>query len=200
MLALMLAVGLVVGLSFACSLTEASLYAVSPTYVRKLVQSGSGAGRLLERFKRKVDEPISAILILNTVANTAGAAVAGALAVRLWGAGRLLWFSVAFTLMVLFVGEIVPKVLGVVHNRRLSPVLARPLLGLIWAFYPVIAVCKAFSKALAGGRRVLHAPEDELLMMAQIGAEEGSILPIESQLIHNVLALDTVRTKEIMTP
>lgn len=200
MLALILAVGLVVGLSFACSLTEASLYTVSPTYVRKLAQSGSGAGRLLERFKRRVDEPISAILILNTIANTAGAAVAGALAVWLWGEGRLVWFSVAFTLTVLFVGEILPKVLGVVHNRGVARVLARPLRGLIWVFYPLIALCRAFSHALAGGRRVLHAPEDELLMMAQLGAEEGSILPIESQLIRNVLALDNVRVKEIMTP
>jgi CBS domain containing-hemolysin-like protein len=200
MLPLLLSVGLVVGLSFICSVTEASLYSVSPTYVRKLAQSRPGVSRLLERFKRKVDEPISAILILNTAANAGGAVIAGALAIELWGHRALPWFSVIFTLIVLFVGEIVPKVIGVVHNRGVARTLARPLMGLIWVFYPLIAVCRAFSQLLAGGRRVLHAPEDELLMMAQLGAEEGSILPIESQLIRNVLALDRVRVGEIMTP
>ena len=107
-----------------CSLTEASLYAVRSTYIRGLTESGSRAGTLLERFKENMEQPISAILIVNTAANTAGAAVAGAQARMLFGEASLFMFSACFTLCVLFFSEIIPKVLGVVYNRRAARLLA----------------------------------------------------------------------------
>ena len=92
-----------------CSVTEAALYAVRPSYVRSLRESGSSAGRVLDRMKQNMERPISAILIINTVANTAGAALAGAQAEAVLGQSFILWFSAVFTLGVLFSRRSFPR-------------------------------------------------------------------------------------------
>ena len=192
-------VAVVLVVSALCSLSEAALYAVAPGYVRQLADSGNVRGRLLTRFKENMGPPITAILILNTVANTAGAAIAGAQARFLFGESALLWFSALFTLAVLVLSEIIPKVVGVTRNRVVSRAIAVPLSGVVRALWPFVWLSQRFSDALVSSREPV-APESEVWRIADLSAEEGSILPSEAALVKNVLRLDEIKARDIMTP
>ena len=182
-----------------CSLSEAAIYAVRLPYVRQIAEGGSRAGMALSNFKENMERPISAILVVNTVANTAGAAVAGAQARILFGEASLVWFSCCFTLGVLFFSEIVPKILGVVHNRRVATLLALPWTAVIAALYPMIWLIEHVSRLLKPSE-TMSAPEEEVYQLAMLSAEEGSIMPHEAEMVSNVLRLDQVTTRDIMTP
>ena len=133
-----ISVASVITVSALCSLSEASIYAVRRPFIRTLTESGSKAGPVLEGFKSNMERPITAILIVNTAANTAGAAVAGAQASTLFGPQFFLWFSAAFTLAVLLVSEIFPKILGVVYSRPIARAIAIPWSGAIALLTPVV--------------------------------------------------------------
>lgn len=197
---LIFSVALVLGVSALCSLTEAAVYAVRMPYIRELTESGSTAGGLLTRFKRRMEEPITAILIVNTVANTAGAAIAGAQARQLFGEASIIWFVAAFTLAVLFFSEIVPKVIGVTYSRSVARAVSVPLNAAIVALYPLVWFIQRITRAIKPAEPVPDAPEEEIRQMVTLGAEEGSILPFESELVKNVLQLDEVKAQDIMTP
>lgn len=200
MLIFIVSVATVLLVSAVCSLTEAALYSVRLPYIRRLVEGGSTAGMLLKKFKDNMERPIAAILILNTAANTAGAAVAGAQANHLFGERVLVAFSISFTLAVLFFSEIIPKMLGVVYSRPIARNLALPLNLLVTVLHPIIRLVERVSKWLKPKGRVFAAPEDEVRQFAMLSAEEGSILPVEADLVKNVLALDKTTAREIMTP
>ncbi len=185
--------------SAACSVSEAALYAVRRPYVRQLAEQGSQSGKLLLRFKDNMEQPISAILIVNTIANTAGAAVAGAQAHVLFGDAALIGFSLAFTVCVLFFSEIMPKIVGVAYSRPVSQAIAIPWAAGIAMLFPVIWVIEKLSWVLKP-ERSFSAPEEEVNQLAMISAEEGSIMPYEAELVRNVLHLDKVTTRDIMTP
>ncbi|MFP6592689.1 MAG: DUF21 domain-containing protein, partial [Candidatus Latescibacterota bacterium] len=119
MIELVVAVDLAVSISAMCSLFEAVLYSVPVGHIEALAESGRTSGRILKALRDRVDRPIAAILSLNTIANTAGAAIAGAAAVKVFGDDRLVWFSVFFTLAILVLSEVIPKTLGVVYARPL---------------------------------------------------------------------------------
>jgi CBS domain containing-hemolysin-like protein len=183
-----------------CSLTEAALYSVRLPYARRLAESGSTPGRLLQKFKLNMERPIAAILILNTVANTAGAAVAGAQAGHLFGDRVVLLFSAGFTLAVLFFSEIIPKVMGVTYNRPVARYLAVPLNALTTMLYPVIRAVETVTRFLQPENPHIAFPEDEVRQVAMLSAEEGSILESEAELVKNALALDQITARDIMTP
>lgn len=194
-----LSVVIVLIVSAFCSLSEAALYAVRATYVRQIAGQGSRAGQALSAFKENMEQPITAILILNTAANTAGATVAGAQAHVLFGESSLLWFSLSFTLAVLLVAEIFPKVVGVAHSRSVAAAVALPWAAVIKVLYPLIWGVRWLSRWFKP-EESQEAPEEEVRQLAQLSAEEGSILPYEAALVSNVLRLDKVRTRDIMTP
>lgn len=193
-------VATVLGVSAVCSLTEAALYAVQAPYVRRLAQSGRRAGHILAKFKQNMEQPITAILILNTAANTAGAVVAGAQARALFGEASLYWFPAIFTVAVLFFSEILPKVAGVAYNRGIARNAAVPLNGTIAALYPLVWLSQRFSRWIYPSVGSPIAPEEEVGHMAELSAEEGSILPLEAELVQNVLRLNDVTAHDIMTP
>ena len=192
-------VTVVLVVSAICSLSEAALYAVRLPYVRQITDAGSRAGEVLTSFKERMERPISAILIVNTAANTAGAAVAGAQARMLWPETSLVWFSLFFTVAVLFIAEIIPKILGVVYNRHLAVAAALPWALMIKLLQPVIWLIERLSQLLKP-RKSLAAPEEEVHQFAMLSAEEGSIMPHEAEMVSNVLRLDELATREIMTP
>lgn len=130
MFALILTVLLAAGISALCSTTEAMLYSVPLTYIEKLREKGSRAGELLHAMRSNINQPITAVLTLNTVANTAGASVAGALAASALGPENMPLFAVGFTILILVAGEILPKTFGVsyaepfIRHPGLSPALS----------------------------------------------------------------------------
>lgn len=190
----------VVVVSAMCSLSEASIYAVRRPFIRTLSETGSAAGPILEGFKNNMERPIAAILIVNTAANTAGAAIAGAQASALFGAQALVWFSVLFTLTVLLASEIFPKIAGVAYNRPIARMVAIPWRLAIMALHPLVWLVEGVSKWVKPSGPVFAAPEDEVMQLAQISADEGSISADEADMIRNVLRLNDVTAEEVMTP
>ena len=200
MFTLLLTVTVVIAVWALCSLAEASLYAVRMPFIRTLEQSGSDAGRVLTNLKQNIERPISAILIVNTAVAAAGASIAGGQASAKFGAENLWLFSFVFTVMALFISEILPKIVGVAYNRSVAPRLARPLELLITVLYPIIWLIEQASATVTRRAPVAVAPEEEVQGMADLSAEEGSIMPYEAKLVRHVLDLDKVTAKQIMTP
>jgi len=193
-------VAIVLVMSAFCSMSESAIYAVRKTYVLTLANAGSLAGKALLDFKENMERPISAILILNTAANTAGAAIAGYQVQALFGEVALAWFTLTFTLAVLLLSEIIPKLLGVVYCRGIAPAVALPWVGLIRLLYPLIWIVEKLAVRLQPEEPALAAPEEEVEQLAILSAEEGSILPLEARLVQNVLRLNDVKAVDILTP
>lgn len=183
-----------------CSLAETAIYAVRMPYVRQLEQAGTEAGQILTGFKAKMEQPIAAILIVNTIAAAAGASLVGAQASAIFGDAKLWLFSACFTVAALLVSEIIPKIVGVAYNRKLAPLLAKPLSLTVFALYPLIWLIERAAIFIKPQVAAATAPEKEVQQLAEISAEEGSIMPYEAELVRNVLDLDKVTAEEIMTP
>lgn len=190
----------VIVVSAICSLSEASIYAVRRPFIRNLKATGSLAGAVLDDFKDNMERPIAAILIVNTAANTAGASIAGAQASALFGPQSFIWFSAVFTLAVLLLSEIFPKILGVVYSRPIARFVAVPWKGAITLLTPVVWTVERFSARLKPSGQVFAAPEDEVVQLARISADEGSISESEAEMVANVLALDDLVVGDVMTP
>ena len=200
MVELQLVVGLVIVTSAACSLFEAVLYSVPVTRIEVLAQSGRASGRILKKMRQQVDRPIAAILSLNTIANTGGGAVAGALAATALGEGNLIYFSTAFTLAILLLSEVLPKTIGVVYSGQLAPVIAQPLHVLVVMFRPLIALTQIATNLVWKGHQEHRVSDEDLLTLVGSGLRSGTLKPHEARVIENVLSMETRTTKEIMTP
>jgi len=200
MLELILAVGVAVFVSMFCSVAEAALYSMSWADIEKLRDSGSKSAELLHKLRSNVDEPITAILTLNTCAHTAGAAVAGWAWANVYGKETLWLFTVVFTVIILIFTEILPKTLGVVYSDRIAPPLARPLNGLIWLFKPVIAVMGLLSQAVSKKDSGPDHTEDDIRAIVSLTRRSGSIKSYEEKSIRNILSLDSKTVEQIMTP
>lgn len=141
-------VTIALGFSFLCSILEAVLLSVSPSYIASIVDERPKVAAVMRKLKEDVDRPLAAVLSLNTVAHTVGAAGAGAEAQRLWGSEVLAIASAVLTLLILIVSEIVPKTLGAVYWRRLLPFAARVLPPLMRAFYPLVKLSELRSESV----------------------------------------------------
>ncbi|MGD8454183.1 MAG: CNNM domain-containing protein [Phycisphaerae bacterium] len=184
-----------------CSLMEAVLLSVPRPFVAALVEQKSVAGMRLQRMKDDVDQPLAAILTLNTFAHTLGAAGVGAEAARLWGEAWVGLVSFVVTLLVLVFSEIIPKTLGAVHAKRVAPFAAWVIQGMIIVLRPVVVVCTWIAQLLSGRKRVGPAlSRDEVRGLAHMALAEGAIDHAEATLLRNLLAFREVTVEEIMTP
>jgi CBS domain containing-hemolysin-like protein len=193
---------LTLGISALCSLFEATLYSTRVTTLEAVGARGD-RGRLAQRLlrmKRHIDVPIAAILILNTIANTAGATLAGMQAADVFGASWALVFSLAFTLGILFFSEILPKTLGAVYWRRIWPFIVWPLTAMHVVLHPAIVVAQTVTSFLTRGHTTSTITEDEIIAMARMGAQAGEISPEESRMVRNIIELENRQAREIMTP
>lgn len=119
--------------SFFCSVAEAVLLCVTPSYIATLEDGGNGSAARLKQMKANVDRPLAAILSLNTIAHTVGAAGVGAEAAGIWGNTAVGYASAVMTLLILILSEIIPKTIGAVYWRQLAPVTSQAIQLLIWA-------------------------------------------------------------------
>jgi len=201
MFALILSVSVAVFVSMFCSVAEAALYSMSWADIEKLLLSGRKSAKILQSLRANVDEPITAILTLNTCAHTAGASVAGWAWANLYGTDTLWLFTLGFTVIILIFTEILPKTVGVVYNTRIAPPLARPLKGMVFVFKPLIAVMGLLSRVVHPRRRKgPEHTEDDIRAIVALTRRSGSIKPYEEQSIRNILQLDSKLVEEIMTP
>ena len=200
MLTLILAVSVAVVISFTCSLTEAALYAVPWSAIEKIRNDGRPVGEVLFRLRSNVEKPIAAILTLNTVANTAGSAVAGAAFMAVFGGEYMGVFAAAFTCIILMLGEIVPKTLGVAYCTPIMLAVAIPLQWAMRLLSPLIWLLGLLTRAVTPQTRGPQISEDDICAITSLSREAGRIKDYEERFVRNVLALDQKRVYDIMTP
>ena len=200
MFELLIVVTLVVLASGACSLVEAVLYSVAPSHIDSLDRAGDPRGPVLRNLRSQVDRPIAAILSLNTIANTGGAALAGAIASSVLGSYWIGYFSAGFTLAILLFAEIIPKTAGVTYARKLAGPIATPLEKLVKIATPVIWVSRFVTKIISSNHEDEHVSDEELLQIVRRGLSTGDLQPHEANVISNVLKLETTTAAQILTP
>lgn len=199
MLLLTLYVSVAIGVSFICSVLEAVLLSISPSYIAQLRQQGHPAAESLTRLKADIDRPLASILTLNTIAHTIGAAIAGAQAAIVFGSQWLGAFSAVLTFAVLLFSEIVPKTIGATYWRQLAPTAATVLRWMVWALTPFVWFSEQITKRLASGH---EAPKmrDELSAMALLAKESGEFAEGETKILNNLLGIQDVPVTQVMTP
>lgn len=200
MLALTITVILALLISFVCSMSEAALYSVPLSHVEHLRNSGSASGKSLARLRYNIERPIAAVLTLNTVANTAGASLAGAFAASVFGASVLPIFAALFTISILFLSEIIPKTLGVAYARTLAPIIARPLSFIVFITLPIIYLSNMVTRLITPVRQEAVATEADVHALVGLSRSAGAIKSFEALTIKNILELDRKRVREVMTP
>jgi len=186
--------------SFFCSLLEAVLLSVPRTHIAVLRDAGSNAADRLERMKEDIDQPLAAILTLNTFAHTLGAAGVGAQAAVIWGEAWVGLVSFVLTLLVLIFSEIIPKTLGAVHAKSLAPFTAITIDWLIIIFKPVVAVCNSISKLFARKQTIPRISREEVSNLAKLAHDEGVIDDLELRVVRNLVALREINVEQVMTP
>lgn len=199
-LQLCLAVGLAIGISAMCSVFEAVLYSVPLGHIEVLSQSNKLSGHLLQKLKKDIHQPITAILTLNTIANTAGAAIAGASAAVVFGDQFLAWFSAAFTFAILLFSEILPKTIGVAYCKKLAPWVALPLHWLVKILTPATWLIQTITKLIPTTQRELLVSAEEIQAIATFSRRSGEIDRQEERVITNILELKNKSVREAMTP
>lgn len=179
---------------------EAVLYSVPQSQVEVMARSGKRSGATLKNLKKNIQQPITAILTLNTVANTMGAAVAGASAAAVFGEENLIWFSVFFTLAILLFSEILPKTAGVAYAKILAPWIAMPLAGLIRIMHPLVKLCQIVTLLIPKQEKEVMVTIEEIQAVAVLGRKSGEIEPQQERVIANILKLQDKIVRQVMTP
>jgi len=165
-----------------------------------MARSGKKSGLLLKKMKKNIQQPITAILTLNTIANTMGAAVAGASAAVVFGKENLVWFSVFFTLTILLFSEILPKTAGVAYAKNLASWIAIPLYGLIRIMRPLIWLCQVVTHLIPKQEKEALVSIEEIHAVAVLGRKAGEIEPQQEKVIANILRLQDKSVRQVMTP
>ena len=197
---LILSVSFAILISSFCSILEAALYSLPLSQIELLGQSRPNTARLLTKLKSDIDVPITAILTLNTIANTFGAAVSGAAAAVVFGENKLIWFSLFFTMAILLFSEILPKTAGVVYNRQLAPFIARPLQIMIVTLRPFIWLSQNVTRLIPNKGNEHQVSAEELQAIAMISRKSGEIEKEQEQVITNILKLGQRTVRQVMTP
>ncbi len=187
--------------SFMCSVTEAVLLSITPSFIAGLRENHPDRAVLLKRIKQdKVDQSLAAILTLNTMANTVGAIGAGAKATIVFGSAWFGVFSAVMTLLILFVAEIIPKTLGALHWRKIAYPAALFVRALILMLYPLIWVSERLTRLLAGGKGAHVFNREEFLAMSEVGQRAGKIDDQELWIMRHLFRLRSMTAEDVMTP
>jgi CBS domain containing-hemolysin-like protein len=189
-----------IGFSFYCSIAEAVLLSVSPSYIATLRDSKPKQALRLKGLKENIDRPLAGILSLNTIAHTIGAAGVGAQATEVFGSQWLGLTSVIMTLLILIFSEIIPKTIGALHWRVLAPAIAVSVSWLIWVLYPLVWGSELLTKLLSGGKGHHALTREELGAMAEIGAQQGVLAESESRVLRSLIRFPRIKVTDIMTP
>ena len=200
MFPILIVAGLTLVASFTCSLLEAALYVLTPSRVQVLVDAKRPGARRLARMRDDVEAPIAAILTINTIAHTVGAAWCGAMVGERFGSDAVGLFAAIFTVLVLAVTEIVPKSLGVRYGSRIATWIVWPLQLMTWSVYPIVWVATRSMQLLTGRARQPGPSEDEVVVFADLAARHGDVRQEERRWVVNALRLDQTTAGDLRTP
>jgi CBS domain containing-hemolysin-like protein len=191
-------------MSFLCSLWEAVLLSISPSYMQIKLNEGGRTGKILQDFKQNIDRPLAGILTLNTIAHTVGAIGVGQEATKIWADSNpiITGFIVPalMTAAILILSEIIPKTIGATNWRFLAPFTVRCLDILLKVISPIIWLCQLVTKIFNSDKEKSVFSRTDFLAMAQIGSQEGALDESETKFIHNLLHFKNYKARDVMTP
>ncbi|MCH9625315.1 MAG: hypothetical protein S4CHLAM123_04860 [Chlamydiales bacterium] len=187
-------------ISFVCSIFEAVLLSCTPTYIALLKKKGLPAAKPLEKLKSEIDRPLAAILTLNTISHTFGAAGVGASVVELFGDKWLALGSVVLTLTMLYWTEMLPKTLGAVYWKKLAPICVKPIEWLIMITYPFVMSFDLFARFLTRNKKQEHITEEDILVALEVSAQGGAIESQEQDMVENIFRLGDRKVGVLMCP
>jgi putative hemolysin len=194
------AVSVALIVSFLCSIFESVLLSINHAQVESLAQQGKRSGQLLKKFKRRIDMPIAAILITNTIAHTIGTAVAGATYEDAFNSETLWIFTIVFTTAILLFTEIIPKTLGVTHAMRLARPVAYGIHALAIVLHPLVLLSGGISRSLRGRKNVPVTSIEEIRLLAALGRTEGVVGAQTEGIIAGASALRKLSASDVMLP
>ena len=187
-------------ISFICSLMESIILSVSFNHISIMKKDGKREAELLEEQKKNINRPLAAILTLNTIANTVGAAGVGAETLKIFGNEWVAIASGLLTLSILIFSEIIPKTLGTVYHKKLTGFTAYTIKYLTFAALPFVYLSEQFSKLFKSKGDHLGVTREEVIAMAERGEDEGTLIEQESDIIENLLRLREVPAEAVLTP
>lgn len=191
---------LALSVSFLCSVMEAVLLSTPMSFITMKEQTGTKSATLLKKLKQDIDKPIAAILSLNTIAHTVGAAGVGAEAVKVFGEAYFGVISAVLTILILVLSEIIPKSVGANYWRSLAVPSAHIIRGMIIISYPLVWLSELITKLVSPSKHEASVSREEVSAMVSIGTEEGVFHNKENKMIQNLIKLDNVRAHDVMTP
>jgi CBS domain containing-hemolysin-like protein len=197
---LLIYLAIAVFVSFFCSILEAVLLSITPAYINIKIREKKNTGLALKKFKDNIDKPLSAILTLNTFANTAGAAGVGAQAQVVWGNEYLTLVSIALTLIILFFSEIIPKTIGAVHWEKLAGFTSGTLKILVVVLMPAVWISQFLTRMFKKDNQTSVLSRADFHAMTEIGLQDGVFRESESTIIKNLLNFNSITVQDIMTP
>jgi CBS domain containing-hemolysin-like protein len=197
---LLIYLGIALFTSFLCSIIEAVLLSTPISFLKAKAENGDEDAQDLIKYKEDIDRPLSAILSLNTVAHTVGAAGVGAQATIVFGQAYFGIVSAVLTLLILVLTEIIPKTLGANFSRELTGIAAKVIKVMIIVTYPLVIISSVLTKLLSRKEKELTTSREEISALASIGLEEGIFGDKENKIIQNLIKLKSIMISEIMTP
>ena len=189
-----------IAMSALCSMLEATLLSTPLSYITGLEEQGRKGAERLKKLKQYSDRPISAILCLNTIANTVGASIVGSLVYEVYGDAIVGIFSTIFTLAILIFSEIIPKTIGTSYWRSLAVPAARIINFMIIITFPLVWVLERMQRLISSHSDQVSVSREDISAMVSVATEEEEIEKEEKKMIQNILKLDEVTAHEIMTP
>lgn len=191
---------LAMGISFVCSLLESILMTTTLSYITLREEEGYKPAALMKRYKTETERPLAAILSLNTIANTIGAAGVGQQATILFGSKWFGLVSALVTILILIFGEIIPKTIGTTYWKSLMGFTAKTIRALMVVMYPFVILIQFTAKLFKRQDAEATVSREEVLAMVNVGEEEGVIERDENKIISNVMRLDSIKAADVMTP
>lgn len=186
--------------SFLCSIMESVLLSTPISFLKAKEETGHKSATTFIKLKNNIDKPLSAILSLNTVAHTIGAAGVGAQATNMFGELYFGIISAILTLLILIFSEIIPKTIGARYWRELALVSGVIINTMVIITFPLVILSGYITRLFSRNLNELSVSREEILAMANIGTEEGIFEEKENKIIQNLIRLEKVKVKEIMTP
>ncbi len=191
---------LALSISFLCSILEAVLLSTTASYIEIRKMQNIPGAHLFAKLKNNIDRPISAILSVNTIAHTVGAAGVGAQATRIFGEAWFGVISAILTLLILFVSEIIPKTIGANFWKKLAIPSAYTIRAMMFIAYPLVLISELITNLMPKSKDLAGISREEIEAMSSIGTKEGILYKDEGKIILNAMRLNMMRVKEIMTP
>lgn len=189
-----------IAVSALCSVLEATLLSTPLSYITGLEDQGVKGAKRLKALKQNTDRPISAILCVNTIANTVGASIVGSLVMDVYGNAFVGVFSAVFTLLILIFSEIIPKTIGSSYWRKLAIPASAIINVLIFIAFPIVWVMERLTRIISSRSDQVSVSREDISAMVSVATEEEVIETEEKKMIQNLLKLDEITAHEIMTP